>query len=332
MRAFAQQLDPSTYVPHALHNEQRIWPESNCYVDLWIEVLHALGLDPHPCLAFTLGTDFEGDQWTFFKPSLDTLRQLYGIEVQELSIWRPLADQVVEQAARGRLVMPEVDAFFLPDTQGTDYRRQHGKTTIAIDEIDVSAGRLGYFHNGGYYRLEGEDFAGVFRRGGEESPAFLPPYVEFAKLDNLQRRSEPELVTLAVASTRAQLLQLPPENPLRLFEERFSEHLQWLIAGRAAFHPYAFVMLRQLGASFELAGALVHWLTAHGEAGLEPAYLEYQALATAAKALLLKTARAANTKKVFDAAPLLGAMATSWTAATRCLQERYAGRSAAKAG
>ena len=328
MSALLQPLDPSTYVPHALHHEQRIWPESNCYVDLWIEVLHALGLDPHPCLPCTLCTDFEGDQWTFFKPSLDALRQLYGIEVQELSIWRPLAEQAVEQVARGRLVLPEVDAFFLPDTQGTDYRRQHSKTTIAIHEIDVHAAQLGYFHNGGYFRLGGEDFAGLFRRDGADRPAALPPYVEFAKLDSLQRRSVPELVALAVELTGAQLLLLPKDNPVRRFEARFSEHLEWLISGSAAFHPYAFVMLRQLGASFELAGSLVHWLTAHGEAELAPAQAEYQGLATAAKALMLKLARAANTKKGFDAAPLLGSMATHWTAATSCLSARYGDRAA----
>ncbi len=44
-------LDPSAYTPHALHAAERMWPETNCYVDLWIEVLSALGQHPKPCLA-----------------------------------------------------------------------------------------------------------------------------------------------------------------------------------------------------------------------------------------------------------------------------------------
>ena len=35
---------PGTYRRHAIHGEDRIWAETNCYVDLWIELLHALGL------------------------------------------------------------------------------------------------------------------------------------------------------------------------------------------------------------------------------------------------------------------------------------------------
>ena len=31
------------YVPHPLHDSGRDWPETNCYVDLWIELLHGRG-------------------------------------------------------------------------------------------------------------------------------------------------------------------------------------------------------------------------------------------------------------------------------------------------
>ena len=44
------------------------WPEKNCYADLWIGFLHTLGLEPLAMLPFTVAVDFEGDQWTFFKP------------------------------------------------------------------------------------------------------------------------------------------------------------------------------------------------------------------------------------------------------------------------
>src|SRR5207244_2156903 len=94
-------LDPATYVRHALHGETAQWREKNCYVDVWIEVIHAQGLDPIPSLAPALVADFETDQWTFFKPSHADLDALYGIDVQELQIWRPLIDHAVTQVGAG---------------------------------------------------------------------------------------------------------------------------------------------------------------------------------------------------------------------------------------
>ena len=66
-------LGPDTYKPHALHQPERMWPETNCYVDLWIETLHAFGSEPEAMLGFTLMQDFEGDQFTFFKVPLEDL-------------------------------------------------------------------------------------------------------------------------------------------------------------------------------------------------------------------------------------------------------------------
>ena len=97
----------STYASHPLHGDDRTWPETNCYVDLWIEVLHARGLEPLAGLAFTLGLDYEGDQFTFFKFPHADLRVLFGIEVQELNVWRPLEVHAAEQLALGRMLMPE---------------------------------------------------------------------------------------------------------------------------------------------------------------------------------------------------------------------------------
>ena len=74
----AGRLDPATYRRHALHADDRAWVEKNCYIDICIEVIHALGLDPFAMLPFVFAIDFEGDQWTFFKPPHDELRDLYG--------------------------------------------------------------------------------------------------------------------------------------------------------------------------------------------------------------------------------------------------------------
>ena len=56
-----------------IHRADRDWAETNCYVDIWIELLHAWGFEPIAALPFTFGIDFEGDQWTFYKPPLADL-------------------------------------------------------------------------------------------------------------------------------------------------------------------------------------------------------------------------------------------------------------------
>src|SRR5438094_8451797 len=90
-------LDPSTYQRHPIHQEGRTWAETNCYVDVWIERLHALGYEPGAALAVTLTIDFEGDQWTFFKCPLLVMYDLDGLDVQELAVCRPLVGDIEVQ-------------------------------------------------------------------------------------------------------------------------------------------------------------------------------------------------------------------------------------------
>src|SRR5262249_23970098 len=146
-KASVLNLESACYTPHALHSEGRTWVEKNCYIDVWIEFIHALKLDPMPLLPFTVAIDFEGDQFTFFKPSHAEILDLYGLDVKELNVWRPLVDHLLEHLSNGKVVFTEADAFFLPDTRGTDYRSQHTKTTIVAETIDLDNARLGYFHN-----------------------------------------------------------------------------------------------------------------------------------------------------------------------------------------
>src|SRR5581483_3831972 len=175
-------LDASTYTRDVLHAESCAWVEKNCYVDIWIEVVHALGLETRAMLPFVAAIDFEGDQWTFFKPPHGELRELYGIDVQELNVWRPLLEHAQEYLCAGKLISTEADAFWLPDTSGTDYRRQHTKSTIVLNDLDLPNRRLGYFHNAGYYQLEGEDFARTFRLDLPPDPTFMPLFAEVVRV------------------------------------------------------------------------------------------------------------------------------------------------------
>jgi hypothetical protein len=313
-------------VRRGIDGAERSWNESNCYIDVWIEVLHALSLDPMPCMPFTLAIDFEGDQWTFFKPPHKDLYALYGIDVQELNVWRPLIHHAEEQLRGGKLVLTEADAFFLPDTQGTDYRTQHTKTTIAIQEIDVEARRLCYFHNGGYYGLEGADFAGIFRLDVPHDPAFLPLFAELVRLDRVRRLSEEELTKATIALVRENLARRPKTNPVRRFAERLVVDVDWLKGeGLATYHVYAFATLRQLGASFEIAARLLRWLEARGEGDLEATAKDFDTISSTAKALILKTARAVSSKKPADLAPMTTAIAESWDRGMERLVSRLDG-------
>jgi hypothetical protein len=296
-------LDAATYVPSALHAQDRTWLEKNCYADLWIELLHARGLEPLACMGFTLAVDFEGDQWTFFKPSHDDLRAMYGVNVQELTVWRPLLDHVREHVAAGKWVCPEVDAHWLPDTAGTDYRQGHSKTMIAINDLDEPARRLGYFHNAGYHALEGEDFEQIFR-----ADVVLPAYCEVVRLDRARRRPDAELRAMAASALARHIALRPADNPVRRFAARFGRELPLLqSAGLATYHPWAFATVRQLGAAFELAALHLAWL------GIAPEAVEaFHRIAADCKALILKGARAVNTGKPLDVAGALAQTVAAW--------------------
>jgi hypothetical protein len=318
-------LDATTYARHALHSGDRAWPESNCYVDLWVELLHAAGAEPIAALPFTLAIDVEGDQWTFFKFPIADLDLLYGVEVFELNVWRPLPLHVAEQLVLGRPVIVEVDAFYLPDTEGTSYGAEHVKTSIGIQALDANTERLGYFHNAGYYELSGKDFGGVLRLNGRLlDPEFLPPYVEVAKLDGRPQRTNRNLLESSLALLHAHLSRRPAVNPFRRYAVRFPADLEWLVREPLAhFHSYAFATLRQCGAAFELAGTYLRWLETAGERGLGSVAAGCDLIANTSKTLQFKAARGVSLGRPFDASPMIETMARAWDDTMAVLVDRY---------
>jgi hypothetical protein len=306
-------LDPSTYRRHAIHGDERIWAETNCYADLWIELLHAMGREPIAALPFTLAIDFEGDQWTFFKFPLADLYELYGMDVQELAIWRPLVAHLEEQIDRGHPVLVELDSHYLPDTAGTAYKTSHVKTTVAAVAIDVAGKRLGYFHNQGYYELSGDDFASILQ------PQTLPPYVEFVKV----RGDGVGDVQTSLRLLRRHLALAPETNPFASFKARFERDLEGLLAESIdTFHLYSFATLRQFGACYELSATYLQWLTAHGESGLEDSTRALLEISEGAKAFQFQLARAMARSKPLDLSPL-DAMGEKWARALSDLKARY---------
>jgi hypothetical protein len=317
-------IDPSTYVPHELHRGERPWAESNCYIDVWIEVLHAMKLEPLASLSFCLAVDWEGDQWTFFKPPHEDLAELYGLETHELTVWRPLIHNAQEALKAGKIVLTEADAFFLPDTAGTDYRRQHTKTTIGIQELDVEGRVLGYFHNSSYHALRDADFAGLFRLDAAPDPTFLPHFAEFVRTARLVRRTPDALAKTSVSLLRKHLARRPADNPLSRFRERFATDIEWLKSqGLEMYHAYAFATVRQLGAAFDFGARYLRWLERQGEGELEPIAADLDAISNTAKALILKMARAVNGKKAVDFSEMMATMESRWASAMSALMARF---------
>jgi hypothetical protein len=316
VKAAAWSIDAARYEPHALHCAQRGWAVSNCYVDLWIELLHHLGCEPRAAFAFTVTVDFEDDQWTFYKVPISDLAYLYGIVVQELNVWRPLDEHAIDHARLGRVLLAETDGFFLPDLAGTSYRAAHGKTTIAIVAVDTARRRLGYFHHGGYYELEGDDFDGVFRRGAHvPREDVLPAYVELAKFDRMRRPTDEELALRAARLLGLHLSTRPQTNPFRRHRERLADDLLDLRAGGAdAFHAYAFATFRQVGAACEHAAAFLGWLGGHFPEVL-PAAACYERMSAALRTLMLKSARVAAGGRIFDCDASMTPVADDWDAA-----------------
>ncbi|MBV1693848.1 MAG: DUF1839 family protein [Hyphomicrobiales bacterium] len=284
-------LDPSTYVPHALHDLARPWPETNCYVDVWIEILAAMGLEPAAAAGFTVAQDYEGDQFTFFKFPPEDLELLFGLTVQELAIYTAVDAHAAEQIARGRLPLIEVDSYFLPDTAGLSYRLAHTKTTIGLNRIDVAGRRAEYFHNRSYFVLEGDDFDGVFRRGAHAASAdALFPYVEFIKRARVPVAGD--LVRRARRRLAYHLSRRPAANPFNAFRHDLAAHIERLRGG-AHFHDFAFNTVRQFGANYGLLSAHLDWLSLAGVSDMVEASAAARRIAEGAKVLQFQLARAA---------------------------------------
>jgi hypothetical protein len=287
-------ISPATWRSSVLHGGDRIWPETNCYVDLWIELLPALGHHVEAALSFTVLQDFEGDHFTFFKFPLEDLQRLFGLSVQELPIFDSVEAQSMAQLRRGRPVLIEVDAFWLPDA-GDAYRKAHVKTSIAVIALAPRDRRLGYFHGTGYYELAGADYDGLFHE-----PVVLFPYAEFVKRDG-EALSGPALLEASVALLRGHLEHRPRRNPIREWRLGLPAHLEGL-AGRdmGHFHLHAFNVPRQLGANFEMLATYLDWLGTQGVEGLAPVAAASRHLAEAAKAVQFQLARMVHRRR-FDA-------------------------------
>jgi hypothetical protein len=304
--------DPSAYRPHRLHGEGRSYPETNCYTDVIIELLHARGYEPLAAFGHLVRMDFEGDQWTFFKPPPDDLELLFGVDIHEMQPYRPLPVQIAEQIESDRTLIVELDSYYLPDTASTTYRSGHVKSSVAADAVDVDGEVLHYFHSAGLHRLSGEDFRGVFRTGGLYDDV-LPPYTELVRFDAGPRLEGEALRRAARELLRKHLTRSPAGNPFERFRDQLQSSLPALLAGGLDdYHAYAFATVRMAGAAFELAATHVEWLFGRDA---ERAARAMREIVDGCKALSFRLAR----RRAFDPRRLTGSLQEAWDRAIDAL-------------
>ena len=312
----------------------------------WIELLGALGLDPLALWPVAVALDFEGDQCTAVEPSRDELRALYGIDVQEFDVWRPLAEHAIEHLAAGRALVIEADAFWLP--VDAEHRRNHVKRTIILNEIDLDARRIGYFHDAGYAEARGDDVAHLLAleedtsdleaiadwRGsrvaqvGAAAVALaegrLPPHVRFVRADRRVARSTEELRMLALHHLGQHLAFRPVDNPLRRFAARLAADLPLLREyGTAYFDDWATCTVRRFAGAFELAARGLAWQDDSADPRLRDAAQAFAQLARDARTLDQKLVRSLTSTKNADTRRLLETMAQAWDAAMAALDAAW---------
>jgi hypothetical protein len=311
-------LDPLSYSPHPLHAHERSYTETNCYTDIVIELLHARGDEPLAIMGCVLRVDFEGDQWTFFKPLPEQIERLFGVDIHEMQPYRPLPEQIAEQIAHDRTMIVEVDSWYLPDTASTSYRREHVKSSVVAEAIDREGERLRYFHGAGYHELEGEDYRGVFRLGRPFSDDVLPPYTEIVRLDAGPSLKGPELRAAARELLVEHLARRPRPNPFARFGEQLAADLPRLLEGdQGHYHAYAFATVRMVGSAFEVGASHVQWLL--GDDGA-PAAAVMGRIVEGAKVLSFKLAR----RRAFDPTPAIDELAAAWEDAFAALDHALA--------
>ncbi len=311
-RCLYEVIVSESYESHEFHAPDRDWPETNCYVDVLIEILHSAGVEVPALFSFTLSNDFEGDQWTFFKPPHSDLHRLYGIEIEELLIWKDLETHLSTQVDRGRIPLVEADSFYLPDTEGRDYGVSHTKTTIGVEAIDPGRSFLRYFHNRARHELSGANYRALLRLEPAPPASDLMPYCEFAKLDRLIRHDRDTLRAISLELARDHLARRPETNPIERYAATFEADAQALIGSNPDdYDLYAFATVRQCGSGFALTADYLRWLSDSGIPANQAADC-FETLSSLASILVMKMARIVHSGQMRDLSKSFDKMAEAW--------------------
>jgi hypothetical protein len=88
-----------------------------------------------------------------------------------------------------------------------------------------------------------------------------------------------------------------------------------------AYHAWVFGTLRQLGAAAELAALYLRWLDGDPDGPPARAAEPFLATSIVCKSLVLKIARAVNSRRALDASASFDELTSSWDLASTALRD-----------
>jgi len=190
-----------------------------------------------------------------------------------------------------------------------------------LNDLDPDKRRLGYFHNAGYYSLEGEDFARTLRLEHAAGSDFHAVFAELVRIDALVRRPATELVALSRSLWRRHLKRARRATPCAASRGASSRTCPGIQErGLPTTTPGRSARSASSARRLELAAANLKWLASEGVAGLTPATLAFEQLSAANKTFILKGARATNSRRPLDSAALFDEMAGAWERGMQTLE------------
>jgi hypothetical protein len=142
---------------------------------------------------------------------------------------------------------------------------------------------------------------------------YLAPYCEIVKLDRITNNSASKIREQSVQIAINHLRRRPELNPVRLFGESITSHLQLVMErGIETYHLYVFASIRQCGSCFEFASEYLRWLGKDGDPDWLLIADEFQTISRISKMLVLKSARLVNARKEIDLSNHFNEMAEAW--------------------
>ncbi|MDO4255062.1 MAG: DUF1839 family protein [Kocuria sp.] len=311
-------LSVDGFQQHPLHQQDSLWSNTNCYLDVWIELLHGMGRRPEPLFAAAVAAETQVEQFEFLKIDHRDLEEVHGIRVGEYDVWTSLLEHVITQMRAGNLIIVEADAHWLPDTRGISYRIEHTKTSIVPLHVDREHQHLVYLHNEGLHELRGSDFEFVL--GPRRSEGIVPsPYVELVRMERLTEANDDAAREHTIRLLRHHTHRAGTQNPAAELMDVLRARYEWLTtAGMDGYHALCFETTRQLGVVSLLGAEAVRF---SGVEQLQPAAEAFTAVSKEAKALQFQLARVARGRQSTTLETTMNTIVAQWARAASTLKE-----------
>ena len=237
-------------------------PRPTATRDILIELIHARGDEPLAVMGFTVRMDFEGDQWTFFKPPPEDLEELFG-DRHPRDAALPAAAAADRRADRRRADDDRRARLLVSARHRGDELSQRAREDLGDRRGDRPGRRAPAL-------LPQHQPARARRRGlprrlparARRSPTTSSPRTPSSSASTTARAcSGEELRAAARELLRGHLERRPATNPFERFGEQLAHDLPTLLEGDVAdYHDYAFATVRMFGSAFEITASHVDWL------------------------------------------------------------------------